>query len=103
MNRSSLPDLILRFDCNQADTWADEFQHHLVDRKLISAAVQKETHDNEIWLSYPNLKGEAIKRIVSEAHPWCLDRGLGVLEGKGEGGASQATVLMIADLTKVVE
>lgn len=98
-----MPDLILRFDCNEAEIWTDEFQHHLVDRKLIPAAVQKETHDNEIWLNYPNLKGDAIKRITREAHPWCLDRGLGVLEGMGEGGASQATVLMIADLAKAVE
>ena len=98
-----MPDLILRFDCNDAETWADEFQHHLVDRKLIPAAVQKETHDNEIWLNYPNLKKDVVKRITGEAHPWCLDRGLGVLEGTGEGEAPQATVLMIADLAKVVE
>ena len=95
-----MPDLILRFDCNDAETWADEFQHHLLDRKLIPATVQKQTRDNEIWVSYPNLKRDMIMGILGEAHPWCLDSGLGVLEGKGEGGA---TVLMIADLAKVVE
>ena len=97
-----MPDLILRFDCNNAETWADEFQHHLMDRKIIPAPVQKETHENEIWVSYQNIQSGMIKQIIREAHPWCLDRGLGVLEGSGEG-APQATVLMIADLTKVME
>jgi hypothetical protein len=96
-----LPDLIVQFDCNNAETWAEEFQHHLVSLKTIPAPVQAETHENELWLVYPNITPDAIKRITREAHPWCLDRGLGLLEGSGED--PQTVKLMIADLAKVME
>ena len=98
-----MPDLILRFDCNGAEIHADDFQHFLVDRKILHSGVEKEERENEVWLTYPNLPAETIEHIRREAHQWSGDRGLGVLEGTGEGGASQATVLMIADLAKVMD
>ncbi|HMD79440.1 MAG TPA: hypothetical protein VKF39_05610 [Nitrososphaerales archaeon] len=98
-----MPDLILRFDCNDAEIHADDFQHFLVDKKILLSRVEKEERENEIWLNYPNLPAETIEHIRREAHQWSGDRGLGVLEGTGEGRTSQATVLMIADLAKVME
>jgi hypothetical protein len=81
----------------------EEFQHHLVDRKAIRGPVKSETHENELWLVYPNMTADTVKRITEEAHSFCLDRGLGLLEGTGEGEARQTVRLMIADLTKVME
>ena len=98
-----MPDLTVQFACNDAETWAEEFQRHLVDRKIIPAAVKKDAHDSEIWLNYPNTQSDTIKRIIREAHPWCLDRSLSLLQNTGEGGESQEVVVMIADLTKVME
>lgn len=95
-----MPDLVVEFDCVNAEERADEFQHHLLDHKLVSLAVQKETHENEIWLKYPGLQADAIKRITQEAHPWCLDRGLGFLQNAND---APNMTLMIADLTRVLE
>jgi hypothetical protein len=95
-----LPDLIIEFDCVDAEVRAEEFQHHLLEHKLVPTGVQKETHENEIWLKYPGLQVDAIKRVTQEAHPWCLDRGLGLLQNTSE---APNMTLMIADLTRVVE
>jgi len=97
---SSMPDLIVQFDCANPGNRAEEFQHHLVDRNF---RVQPEVQGSEIWLNFQNIQGDMIKQIVREAHPWCLDRGLSLMQSSGEGGPSQATVLLIADLTKVVD
>ena len=98
-----MPDLVVQFDCNNAESLAEEFHHHLADRKLAPVGVRPETHGSEIWLSYPSLQPDTIKRIVSEAHPWCLDRALGLLQNTGGSEGSRATILMIADLAKVME
>ena len=97
---TSMPDLIVQFDCANPGNRAEEFQHHLVDRRF---RVQPEVQGSEIWLNFQNIQGDMMKRIVREAHPWCLDRGLSLMQSSGEGGPSQATVLLIADLTKVVD
>ena len=90
--------LVVRFDCRDAEARASEFQHHLVDQKL---RVQPEAQGTEVWLSYSGVQEEVVKRIVREAHPWCLDRGLTMMQGSEEG-PSQATTLLIADLARVV-
>jgi len=95
-----MPDLVIQFACANADNRAEEFQRHLINLRIIHVRVQHETQGSEIWLNFPSIQSDAVSRIAEEARPWCLDRGLGVLEGTGEGGA---TVLMIADLAKVVE
>lgn len=98
-----MADLIIQFACGNAEGLAEEFQHHLIDRKIMKAVVQPETKGNEIWLSFPNVQSSTIERIIREAHPWCLDRALGLMRSSTEGGTSEATVLLIADLARVVE
>ena len=98
-----MTDLLIEFACGNAQVRAEEFQHHLIDRKITTARVQPETKGNEIWLSFPNAQSRTIERVIREAHPWCLDRGLSLMQSSNEGGTSQATVLLIADLTRVVE
>jgi len=97
---TSMPDLIVKFVCANPENRAEEFQHHLIDRKL---RAHPEIQGSEIWLNFQNFQDDMIKRIVREAHPWCLDRGLSLMQSSGEGGPSQATVLLIADLMKVVD
>jgi hypothetical protein len=98
-----MADLKIEFDCGDPEVKAEEFQHHLIDRKIMKAGVQLEKQENEIWLTFPNIQSDTIERIIREAHPWCLDRGLSLMRSSNEGGTSQATVLLIADLTRVVE
>ena len=98
-----MTDLIIEFACRDPRVRAEEFQHHLVGRKILTAMVQPETKENEIWLSFPNVQSSMIDRVIREAHPWCLDRGLSLMRSSNEGEASQATVLLIADLTRVVQ
>ena len=93
-----MTNLVVRFDCRDAEARASEFQHHLVDQKL---RVQPEAKETEVWLSYSDIKENEVRRIVQEAHPWCLDRGLTMMQGLEEG-PSQGTTLLIADLTRVV-
>jgi hypothetical protein len=95
--------LIVQFACRNAEGRAEEFQHHLVSRRIMHAGVRAEPHGSEIWLNYPNIQNDTIERIIREAHPWCLDRALGLMRNYGEGGASQTAVVMIADLARVVE
>jgi len=90
---------VVRFDCRNSEARASEFQHHLVDQKL---RVQPEVRGTEVWLSYSGVKDDVVKRIVHEAHPWCLDRGLTMMQGSEEGPL-QATRLLIADLARVVD
>ena len=90
--------LVVRFDCKDAEARASEFQHHLVDEEL---RVQPEVRETEIWLSYPDLQDNVLRKIVQEAHPWCLDRGLTMMQGSKEA-PSQATTLLIADLGRVL-
>jgi len=97
-----MTDLKIEFACVAPEVKAEEFQHHLIDRKIVKARVQQETQGNEIWLTFPNAQSDTIERIIREAHPWCLDRGLSLMRSPNEGGTSQATVLLIADLTRVV-
>lgn len=98
-----MADLIIQFACGNAEVRAEEFQHHLINRKIMEASVQPETKGSEIWLSFPNVQNSTIERVIREAHPWCLDRALGLMRSSSEGGPSQATVLLIADLARVVE
>jgi len=98
-----MTDLLIEFACGNVEVRAEEFQRHLLDRKITTARVQPEAKGNEIWLSFPNVQSSTIARVIREAHPWCLDRGLSLMQRSGEGGTSQATVLLIADLTRVVE
>ena len=95
-----MPDLVVELDCVDADERADEFQHHLLDHNLIPALVDKESHENEIWLKYPGLQADIIKKIAQDAHPWCLDRNLGLLQNTSE---APNMTLMIADLSRVLE
>ena len=90
--------LVVRFDCKDAEAKASEFQHHLVGEKL---RVQPEVRGTEIWLSYPDMQDDVLNKIVQEAHPWCLDRGLTMMQGS-EQGPSHATTLLIADLARAV-
>jgi len=94
-----MPDLIVQFVCTDAEARAQEFQHHLVDQKM---RVPPETRGSDIWLTFSNVNGDVIRKIVREAHPWCLDRGLSLMQGSGEGGPSPATLLLVADLARVV-
>jgi hypothetical protein len=94
-----MPDLIVQFVCTNAEARAEEFQHHLIDQKI---RVPPETKGSEIWLTFSNIKDNVIKKIMREAHPWCLDRGLSLMQGSGEEGTSQGTVLLVADLARVV-
>jgi hypothetical protein len=98
-----MTDLIVQFACANAENRAEEFLHHLINRNIIKVGVQPETQGNEIWLSFPNIQKDTIRRIVGEAHPWCLDRALGLMQNSGGGEGSQTTVLMIADLARMVE
>lgn len=98
-----LPDLIVRFACREAEEHADAFQRHLLSHNIMKVGVPPERQGAEIWLNYPNIQEDAIERIVREAHPWCLDRALSLLRSSGQGGDSRATVLLIADLAKVME
>ena len=98
-----MADLQIEFACGNAPVRAEEFQHHLIDRKITVARVQPETKGNEIWLTFPNVQSGMIERVVREAHPWCLDRGLSLMRSSNEDATSRATVLLIADLTRVVE
>ena len=98
-----MPDLIIQFACGNADNRAEEFQHHLINLKIIRAGVQHETQGSEVWLNFPSIQSDAINRIVREARPWCLDRGLGLMQNTVESGTSQPVVLMIADLTRMVD
>jgi len=90
--------LTVRFDCRDADARASEFQHHLIDQKL---RVQPEAQGTEIWLRYSDVQDEVVRKVIQEAHPWCLDRGLTMMQESQEG-PSQSTVLVIADLARVV-
>jgi len=94
-----MPDLIVQFVCTNAEARAEEFQRHLIDQK---SRVRPETQGSEIWLTFSNIKDDVIKKIIREAHPWCLDRGLSLMQGSGEAGPSQATMLLVADLARVV-
>lgn len=98
-----MTDLIIQFACGSAEIRAEEFQRHLVDRKIMKIEVQPEIRGNETWLSFPNVQSSTTERIVREAHPWCLDRALSLMRSSSEGGTSQATVLLIADLARVLE
>jgi len=98
-----MTDLIIKFACENAKDRTEEFQRHLIDRKITEAEVQPETQGNEICLSFPNVQSSTIERIIREAHPWCLDRALGLMRSSNEGETSQATVLLIADLARMVE
>jgi len=98
-----MTDLLVQFVCGNAGERAEEFQRHLTDHKIMKARVQPETKGSEIWLTFPNVQSSTIERIIREAHPWCLDRALGLMRSSSEGEASQATVLLIADLARVVE
>jgi hypothetical protein len=95
-----MPGLIVQFVCANPENRSEEFQHHLIDQKL---RVRPEVQEGEIRLNFQNLQDDMIKRIVREAHPWCLDRGLSLMQSSGEGGPSHATMLLIADLMKVVD
>ena len=90
--------LTVRFDCRDADARASEFQHHLIDQKL---RVQPEAQGTEIWLRYPDVEDEVVRKVIQEAHPWCLDRGLTMMQESQEG-PSRSTALVIADLARVV-
>jgi hypothetical protein len=96
---SELPDLVVQFNCSDAQNRAEEFQHHLVDPKL---RVIPETKEDQVWLTYPNLSDDAFEKITREAHPWCLDRGLTLMQNTGEGGTPQTRVLLVADLARVI-
>jgi hypothetical protein len=98
-----MTDLVIQFVCKDAGMRAEEFQHHLINRKIVKAGVQPETKGSETWLRFPNVQSGTIERIVREAHPWCLDRALSLMRGSGEGETSQATELLIADLARVLE
>lgn len=98
-----MPDLTIRFDCANANSRAEEFQHHLISQKIISAGVPLEAHESEVWLNIPAIQGKTVKRVEEEARPWCLDRGLSLMQSTDEPGTSQAAVLMIADLIRVVD
>jgi hypothetical protein len=98
-----MTDLIVKFDCADVEDRAEEFQDHLIDRKIIRTKVQSETQGNQIWLSFPNVQNDTIRRITEEAHPWCLDRGLGLMQNSSAAEGSQTTTLLIADLTRMVE
>jgi hypothetical protein len=98
-----MAELIVRFDCTNAGSRAEEFQHHLTDHRIIAEKAKPETQEGEVWVRYAGLNPEAVERISSEAKPWCLDRGLGVMRGTSEPGEEQATVLMIGDLTRMME
>ena len=98
-----MTDLIIQFACENAEVQAEEFQRHLIDHKITKAEVQPETKGSEIWLSFPNVQSSTIERIIREAHPWCLDRALSLMRGSSEGGTSQTTLLLIADLARVVD
>lgn len=91
--------LIVQFACTDAEARAQEFQRHLIDQEN---RVQPEIQGSEVWLSFPDVQGDMVKKIIQEAHPWCLDRGLSLMQNSGEAGPSQATVLLIADLARVV-
>jgi len=95
-----MTDLTVQFVCANPENRSEEFQHHLIDRKF---RVHPESQESEVRLSFQDLQDDMIKRIVREAHPWCLDRGLSLMQSSGEGGPSQATMLLIADLMKVVD
>ena len=92
--------LKVRFDCRDPEARASEFQHHLVDKAL---RVQPEARGTETWLNYLDLRDDVVKKIVKEAYSWCLDRGLTMMHGPEEGQPGSATVLLVADLTRVVE
>ena len=98
-----MTDLVIQFACKNAKDRAEEFQRHLIDRKIMKAGAQPETMGNKIWLTFPNVQSSTIERVIREAHPWCLDRALGLMRSSSEGGTSQNTVLLIADLARVVE
>ncbi|GEM_PF-4065330 len=98
-----MTDLMIEFACGNPEIRAEEFQHHLIGRKITTTKVQPEAKENEIWLAFPNVQSSMIDRVIREAHPWCLDRGLSLMRSSNEGGTSQATVLLIADLNRVVE
>lgn len=97
-----MPDLTVRFDCRNAEEHAKEFQHHLISQNVMRVGVQLEPQGKEIWLNYPNTQQDTIKRIVTEAHQWRLDRALSLLQSSGQGGDSTTTVLLIADFAKVM-
>lgn len=94
-----MPDLIVQFACGNPWDRAQEFQHHLVDQKL---RVKPEAQEREVWLNYTNVQEDMIEKVIKEAHPWCLDRGLSLMEKSGEEGTPQTTVLLVADLARVV-
>ena len=97
-----MPDLIVKFACNNPEERAEEFQHHLTSRGIMHAGVQPEHQGSEIWLNYPNVLDDTIERIASEAHPWCLDRGLVLMRNSPEGAATPTTILLIADLLRAM-
>jgi hypothetical protein len=98
-----MTDLIVKFDCANAEDRAQEFQDHLIDRKIVRARVQSEAQGGQTWLSFPNVQNDTIRRIITESHPWCLDRGLGLMQNSSAAEGSQTTTLLIADLTRIVE
>ncbi|HYB75434.1 MAG TPA: hypothetical protein VEC08_00595 [Nitrososphaerales archaeon] len=95
-----MPDLVVQFACANADNRAEEFQRHLINLRIIHVRVQHETQGSEIWLNFPSIQSDAVSRIAEEARPWCLDRGLGLMQNSG---TAEHVVLMIADLTRMVD
>ncbi|HYB76496.1 MAG TPA: hypothetical protein VEC08_06025 [Nitrososphaerales archaeon] len=98
-----MPELIIKFACGRADNRAEEFQRHLVSRKIVSAEVGHEVRGSEVWLNFPSLQNDSIKRIEEEARHWCLDRGLGLMQSSDESGRTKPVVLMIGDLAQMVD
>lgn len=96
-------DLLVKFDCGNPENRAEEFQHLLIHLKIIKVGVQPEMQGDEIWLNFPKIQDDTIERIVGEARPWCLDRGLGLMRSPSETESSQTVVLMIANLTRMVD
>jgi len=88
-------DLVVRFECANAEARAEEFQHHLVDTKI---RVKPETKEGEVWLTYSGIPDDAFKKIVKEAHPWCLDRGLSLMQNLSGEGSSGKPALLIEDV-----
>jgi len=98
-----VPNLIIKFACGSAGNRAEEFQRHLVSRKIVHAGVGREARGSEVWLNFPSIESGAISRIEEEARHWCLDRGLGLMQSTDESGSAKPVVLMIGDLAQMVD
>ena len=98
-----MPELIIKFACASADNRAEEFQHHLVSRRIINLRVGHEVRGSEVWLNFPSVQDNTINRIEEEARHWCLDRGLGLMQSSDESGRIKPVVLMIGDLAQMVD